>query len=95
MTSSSVANQFDGNWHQVAATYDGTTRKIYFDGTLTGSDTPTANSHAVPANTAFAIGETNVIQYAEYFVGQMDSIGIYSVALSTTQLTTLRSGGSL
>ena len=75
----SVSTQFDGNWHQVAATNDGTTRKIYFDGVVRGSDTPTANSHAVPSNTAFKLGVTNG---AEYYTGILDSVGIYSVARS-------------
>ena len=73
--------------------YDGTTRKIYFDGTLTGSDTPGAGVHAVPANTVFAVGMTNPF-FPEVFVGQLDSLGIYSVALTTAQLATLRSLGS-
>ena len=84
---SSSSTQFDGSWHQVAATYDGTTRKIYFDGVVKGSDSPTANSHAVPSNTAFNLGVTNG---AEYYIGILDSVGIYSVALTAAQLAALR-----
>lgn len=32
-------NLADGNYHHVAATYDGTTRRIYVEGVLMGSDT--------------------------------------------------------
>ena len=86
LVSTGVSTQFDGSWHQVAATYDGTTRKIYFDGVVKGSDSPT-NSHAVPSNTAFNLGVTNG---AEYYSGILDSVGIYSVALTAAQLAALR-----
>ena len=41
-------NLADGKWHHVAATYDGTYRRIYVDGVLKGSDTP--SGHNVPSN---------------------------------------------
>jgi hypothetical protein len=34
----------DGNWHHVAATYDGTNRKLYADGVLIGSSAASGNN---------------------------------------------------
>jgi hypothetical protein len=42
----SPINILDGNWHHTAATYDGTTRRIYIDGILKASDVPLG--HNVP-----------------------------------------------
>jgi hypothetical protein len=68
-------------WHYVVATYDGTTRSIYWDGFLAGSDTPTG--HNVPDTSNFRIGSTN---NGEYFSGSIDEVGIYSQALSSTEI---------
>lgn len=95
LISVSATNQFDGNWHQVAVTYDGTTRRIYFDKVQSGSDTPAAGSHNVPAGTVFTLGGTDIGNNNEYFVGIMDHVVIYSTALTLAQLTTLSLGGLL
>ena len=38
-TSFTSASLADGNWHHLVASFDGTTRKIYYDGNLLGSQT--------------------------------------------------------
>ena len=85
---SSATNFLDGNWHHVATTYDGTTRRIYLDGSQVVSDTPGANA-ATAAN--FRIGSTN---NGEYFSGTLDDVAIYNNALSAAQVQSLASGGS-
>ncbi|HEX2750159.1 MAG TPA: LamG-like jellyroll fold domain-containing protein, partial [Verrucomicrobiales bacterium] len=79
-------NFLDGNWHHVATTYDGTTRKIYLDGVQVQSDTPGANG-ATAAN--FRIGLT---YNAEYFSGTLDEVYIYNNALSAAEVQSLASG---
>lgn len=72
----------DGNWHHVAAVYDGATRKIYRDGVLIGSDVKTGN-----------ITFTGTMQHigrwplgSEYFNGTMDEVRLWNVARSCSDL---------
>ena len=71
---------YDGLWHHVCATYDGSTsRKLYFDGLLAGSDTPTPN-HNVNAYWTY-IGK--------FMSGTMDELAVFNVALSAADVATL------
>ncbi len=83
-----ATNLMDGNWHHVATTYDGTTRRIYLDGTQLVQDTPGVNG-ASAAN--FRIGCTN---NTEYFSGTLDDVAIYNNALTASEVQSLASGGS-
>ena len=49
-----ISNVCDGAWHTTGAQFDGTTRRIFFDGATVASDTPTG-SHA-NINTNFCLG---------------------------------------
>ena len=78
-----VGNLADGKWHHVAATFDGKTRKVYVDGVLKGSDTP--SRHSVPVSaTNIRIGSTN---NGEYFAGSIDDASIWSKALSDKEIS--------
>ncbi len=74
-------------WHHAAATYDGTTWKIYLDGQLDGQLTvgqpPRANSiqHAALAT---AMNSTGVA--AGFFQGVMDESRIWDVARTASQI---------
>jgi hypothetical protein len=83
LTVSLGASLADGKWYHVAATYDGTTRKIYVDGILKGQDTPTTNSHNVPSAANFRIGST---YNGEYFRGSLDEVRIWNVARTQAQI---------
>ena len=79
-----------GKWHHVAATFDGTTRRIYVDGVLKGSDTP--SGHNVPNANNLRIGSTNVNTATntggtnEYFPGGIDEVRVYNVGLTQAQV---------
>ena len=88
IASASMPNP-NGTWVQVAATWDGTTRSIWANGTLLASDTPGMN-HTV-ANTNFRIGLTAT---GEYFNGLIDDLAIYNRALSSTELLKLAGGSA-
>lgn len=77
VVSASPINLLDGNWHHIAATFDGTTRSIFVDGILKGSDTP-GSSHTVPAMNV-RIGSTCTICGGEYFNGGIDEVRIWNV----------------
>jgi hypothetical protein len=77
----SIPNALDGNWHHVAATFDGTTRSIYWDGVLKGSDSP--GGHNVTISDNMNIAATN---NGEYFDGAIDEVRIWSVGRSQAQI---------
>jgi len=72
-----------GVWHHVAATFDGTTRKLYLDGNLISSDNP--GGHSVPNAANFAIGLTAPF-LNEYFNGKLDEVRIWNVARTQSQI---------
>ena len=73
-----------GRWQHVAATYDGTTARIYLDGTLAASSTFTGN-----------VGDSNSWRIGAYgspaggfFQGSIDNVRIYSRSLSASEVQT-------
>ncbi|GAA4031654.1 hypothetical protein GCM10022409_14860 [Hymenobacter glaciei] len=86
---SGATGNLAGAWHHVAATFDGTTRRIYLDGVQLNADTP-GSSHAVPNANNLRIGSTN---YGEYFPGSIDEVRVWNVARTTAQLNTTKGIG--
>mgnify|MGYP003384325531 CR=1 FL=1 len=80
----STTDVFDGKWHQITATFDGTDLKIYVDGvvenTLTSVGTIDTN------NIAVAIGANLETVPLRYFDGAMNDIRIWNKALSEADI---------
>lgn len=74
----STTATFDTNWHHIAATYDGTTMRIFIDGALDSSITASRSipdsNHAVLIGTTYAGREFGKPQ--GYFEGMLDEIRI-------------------
>ncbi|HTH49057.1 MAG TPA: LamG domain-containing protein, partial [Candidatus Limnocylindria bacterium] len=70
-----------GAWHHVAASFDGTNRIVYLDGTPVGTDSPGTN-HVVPS----ANLTLGVTAPGEYFLGQMGEVRVWSVSVSQANL---------
>ena len=75
----------DGNWHYIAATYDGTTNVVFYvDGQQIA-----AKTFSVAANTSgtvpFTVGSWNG---GNFFSGSIDEVALYPSALTQTQITT-------
>lgn len=83
-------NVADSVFHHVVGTYDGTTAKIYVDDTLCASRAITATLTS-PGN--FNVGLDNTTT-ASYMNGNLDEVGLWSRALSATEVTTLYNGGA-
>ena len=69
-------------WTHVAATYDGTTVRLYVSGTLVGSAAASGNISA--SGSPLSIGGTAA--YGEYFNGRIDDVRIYNRALSAAEI---------
>lgn len=78
----------DGNWHNVLAQFDGTTRSIYVDNNLKSTDAPTGHN-AVAANVNIGKGNGG-----EYFIGSIDDVRIFNRALSANEIKTLFAAGA-
>ena len=72
-----------GEWHHVAATYDGTTRTLYLDGVAIGANQP-RSAHIMPADARnLRIGSANS---SEFFNGSIDEVRVWNVARTAAQL---------
>ena len=91
---------WDGNWHMVAGTFDGTTVRFYFDGQQVGSGTavPGAINYA-QTDTNFRIGRygpflTEPCAEVTSFDGDIDEVRVYGRALSATEIAAMASDPS-
>jgi hypothetical protein len=73
-----------GQWTHLAATYDGTTLRLYVNGVQVGSKAQTGNM--VVSTRALRIGGNGV--WGEYFNGLIDDVRIYNRALSAAEIQT-------
>jgi hypothetical protein len=69
-------------WTHVAATYDGTTLRIFINGTEAASTF--ASGNIIVSGGALRMGGNNV--WGEYFTGRIDEIRIYNRALTQAQI---------
>jgi len=90
-----AARASDHVWHHLAATYDGTTARLYVDGTLAGQ-TPVGtplyyDAHAVP----LTIGTDWTDGHADVTVGltaSVDEVMLYDRALGAAEIQALAAG---
>lgn len=77
----------DGQWHHVAATYDGSTMRVYVDGHLDGSAARTGTIQA--GGSAILIGARSDGSNASNFPGEIDELAIYNRALGSAEVQAL------
>ena len=87
---------WDGQWHLVAGTYDGTAARFYVDGTLVGTPKVGSGSpdYALGGGTSFYVDgypvqSCELSPNADDFPGQIDDVRVYDRALSGTELARL------
>jgi subtilisin-like proprotein convertase family protein len=76
-----TTNIRDGIWHHCAATFDGTTLKVYVDGNLEASAAKTFAT----TGTNFAIGR-RVDGAIEFLDGKLDELRVWNVARTQSQI---------
>jgi chitodextrinase len=69
-------------WSHLAATYDGTTLRLYVNGTQAGSQ-PLTGALATSTN-PLEIGGNSL--FGQFFTGVIDEVRVYNVALTPTQI---------
>jgi Concanavalin A-like lectin/glucanases superfamily len=86
---------WDGKWHLIAGTYDGSGVRLYLDGSQVGSAT---SAGAIPyalatASSNLAIGDypSSACGTAFQFAGDVDEVRVYSRALTASELAYLAS----
>lgn len=85
--SGSTAGAFDGNWHMVTATYDGTTLRLYTDTVQDATTLTAAGTITSSAGTPLIIGSN--ITNVNYYGGSMDDVLILPYVLTTAQMQSL------
>ena len=75
-----------GEWHHIVGTYDGTTQKLYIDGSLVSSAT---TSQTISTTTNAEIGSRNFSDRANEFAGKIDELAIFDRALTADEVTAI------
>ncbi len=84
---------WDGQWHHVAGTYDGSAVRLFVDGAQVGNGTPTnlRIGYGLPTTNDFFIGAYNGIAP---FPGAVDEVKFYNRALTATEVQASYNAGS-
>ena len=75
-------------WYHVAATFDGTTAKLWVDATEVDSDVTAANWTLQTNTNNFNIAARFISSYSHYFDGQIDEIRLSDVARTASEMQT-------
>lgn len=75
----------DGNWHHVAATYDGTTVRLYVDGVEEASGNPSITVNTT-LTTDFLIGSRTDLLDLKMFEGSIDEVRFWDVARTEEEI---------
>ncbi|HSW98508.1 MAG TPA: LamG-like jellyroll fold domain-containing protein [Candidatus Saccharimonadales bacterium] len=74
----------DGSWHHFAATYDGTYKKVYVDGSLVNTYSYSATLNNNSYDVSLGLNLEDGLQYN----GMLDDVRIYNRALTSTEVGT-------
>jgi hypothetical protein len=86
--SNGFANVFDGNWHQIFLTYDGTKVTSYLDGQV-HSNVTTAMPLPFGDFDSFTIGAGGWFGTTTISAVKIDQVGLYNTALTASQVLAL------
>ena len=77
----------NGVWHQIVATYDGTTLVVYADGQSIGQTTLADALGTISNGSGLVVGRESSAQNWNWFNGPLDDVATYAKALSLTQVS--------
>lgn len=76
-------------WHHIAATYDGSSMKIYIDGTEVASSNPSSFGGISSSNKTLRLG--NEFGHARYIDGTIDEVRVWNIARTQTEINNNKS----
>ena len=79
----------EGVWYHLGLIYDGSNVSIYINGVLDSQKSRTSNISALPSDAKMYMG--NWAAYPRRFDGSIDEVSIWNIALTTTQLSNIKS----
>jgi len=88
-----TATLSNNTWHHVVVTQSGTTGSIYVDGGTPVTSNVTYTGGASTSQTNYFAVYNNG-SFTSYFTGRLDESGVWSRALSASEVTELYNGGS-
>lgn len=87
---------YDGNFHHIAGTYDGSVVRLYVDGVQVGTGTP--KTGAISYSSTFENGDLFIGDFSSSrpfnFTGDIDELGIYNRAISHAEIQAIANAGS-
>lgn len=84
----------DSTWRHVAVTFDGTTQKLYLNGSLESSVALGGSLSSSPPGTVLSLGAW-ISNGGCYFKGQIDDARVYSTALSASEIAVVYGGAAV
>lgn len=85
-SSIATSNTYVGEWFYIVATYNGTTAKIYIDGS---EEQSVATSQTISTTTDACIGVRNFQQDTAYWNGNLANVAIWNRALSSDEINSV------
>jgi len=88
----STATLSYNQWYHIAVTYDGSSAKIYIDGSLDSTHSFSGNiDYSSMADDEFFIGRRP--GYSQYLSGKIDDVSIFNIGLSAVQIAAIYNSG--
>ena len=78
-----IGSYADGNWHQLVVTFDGSTMRLYLDGTQAATKTTTL---ATGSSSTIDVGHSISGDGNQYYSGSLDETAVYGYALTAPQV---------
>ena len=85
-SSTITSNTYVGDWFYIVATYNGTTAKIYIDGS---EEQSTATTQTISTTTDACIGVRNFQQDTAFWDGNLANVAIWNRALSSDEINSV------
>ena len=82
----------DGNWHHVMYHYNGSSKRIYFDGSQVLNQSATGSSTSIVGQVRIGLYPGSWTGATPYYNGLLDDLRYFDRALTTTEIASLSSG---